>query len=476
MKVSVEKKPKCLAEVKIEAAAEEVKSLRSDMVRKLSKNLKLPGFRPGKVPKKLVEKRFGDGISDDLKISLIRKGLDQLSSDHEEIRVLTVFNPDESNVQLAEDFSALVRVAIEPDFEIPDYSNLEVEVEKLEITDEEIEATLQEVRQTRSTRTPVKRSCRDGDVVSINFKSLCEGKELSEVTNADVSFLAERESFLIKMSEETFLPTFCSKIEGMKAGEKREITVSVPDDFPVEDLHGKELAIAVEMEEVNEEELPDLNDEFAASVFEGATLSDLRGQIRAMLQGQKSEKIEDEKVTQIIEQLSDGLSFELPEHLITAETNNVLQRQITQLIQAGSIRKEDIKAKVEALRDEAREQAVDNLQTHFILTKIAHDAKIAVDEMELFEKIREMADQADTPIEKYIETLQREDKVQGVQASLLISKTIDHLLSIAKVTELEPEDEGDRDVSANADENSANDASKDTDETSKKESEKTETS
>ncbi len=433
MNITVEKQPKCVAALSVEVAAEKVATERASIVKGISGQAKIPGFRPGKVPAKVIEKRFGKQIEAELQERLLQQAI-QDAVKQEELNVLDVVQPTDLGFTDEGAFHFKTDVLLQPEFETPDYSSLKVEVEAPEVTEEDVEQSLSALRERYADFNEVDEAAKNGGFVTISYTTTFEGKPLEEATEQPVGFLAKNDDYWVKMDEESFLPGFCAQVEGMKAGDEKDITVTLPEDFPASELRGKEVVVATKVVAVKEQSLPELNDEFAGKVIPDKTMDDLKELIKDSLLEEKNRQLEDEKVDQIVTQLSEGLDFELPERLIESESQNVLRQKLNAAVQSGAAG-DEIGTLIESLKEESNSQAEKNLRVHFILQKIAELEKVEVTQEELVGRIQQMAQQQQTPVKKFIKELQEKNQIPGVQSSILIGKTVDFLVAKAEVVE-----------------------------------------
>lgn len=273
-----------------------------------------------------------------------------------------------------------------------------------------------------------------GDFAIIDYTATVDGQSTDDFLGRKVEYLSGRTDFWVRMSEESFLPGFAEQLVGLKPGDVKEIAVTMPEDFPIEELRTKELVFQTTLKELKTAVLPELDDEFAARLAPGKTLDEIKEVIRENMSGERRRKIDDMKVNQIVAHMNAQVDFELPQDLIAQET----QTQADAIVQRGvrsGMTEDEIQTQQEAIFDSAGHQAVANLRTNFILQEIARKEGITVSDMELATHINQIATSKKLNFKKFVKDLQRADRIPAIRSSILIGKTIDFLVEHANVAE-----------------------------------------
>ena len=434
MNITVEKQPTCSATVKVEVPAEKVASERQDIVKAYAKNANIKGFRPGKAPLSVIEKRHEKDISGELYSRLINAGCDEAIK-QEELKVLSVNVTDEPELTATGELKFQAEIILAPEFEVPNYLGLAVEAPSAEVTDEDLDASLDELRQRFAEFTDVERELTDGDFAVVDFTATTDGKPVAEAIGKSAGFLEGREGHWVKVEDDAFLPGFGEKLKGAKAGDDKEIVVTIPEEFPLSDVRGADITFAVNVKEVKEQDLPELNDEFAGKLLPEKGMDELKDVIREQLEGEKHQQSEDAKVNQVVEHLNDAVDFELPAILLEQETNGNAMNMMERARQQG-MSEDQIQEQQAEIAESASKQAKLNLKTNFILQEIAKKESIEVEDQDVIQRISAMAEQAQKPVKAYIKELQKANAIQNVRNSVLIGKTIDFVVGKATVTEV----------------------------------------
>lgn len=283
---------------------------------------------------------------------------------------------------------------------MPEYKGIEVKVPSSEVTEADVEESLNSLAEQIAEFVPVDRAAKMDDVAIIDFKTTLEDKPVAEAVGKPVGFLEGRENQWMKVEDDQFLPGFASALEGLKAGNSKDITVVIPDTFPIAELRGKDLVFHTTVKEVREKELPAIDDEFAAKVLPGKTLEELKAAVKENIAQRKTLQIDEAKADQITEKLADMLDFNLPEAVVEREVYGILQQKLQQAMYSGNP-PADMDKFVEDAREEARNEARRNLKVFFMLQEVAQVEKISVTEMELYNEVARQARQQKKALKAY---------------------------------------------------------------------------
>ena len=435
MNIVVEKQPKCVALLRAEIPAETVNQRRDQIVSRYASQARLPGFRPGKAPKSVVAKRFdaevNEELSKDLFADACRKAMEQ-----ENLKVLDFGEP--TDLRITETYCTFeATMMLAPDISLPEYKGIAVDVPKSPDVEAELDKALEELRQRQSDFKDVDgRVAGPGDFLVCDYSSTLDGKPTSEAVGKDVGYLTGREGFWIKIDEASFLPGFASQVEGMAVGESREFPLTLPEDFPVADLSGKELQFKVEAKEIKEAVLPELNDEFAAKLVPGKSLDDIKEMIRENIAGEQERRSSDIKVSRVVDALVKATDFEVPEELVRQETQTQADQMVDRGIEQG-LSNEDIAAHQAEIFNKANERAEAQLKSNFILQEIALAEKLEVSDNELLNHLAQIATSRKESPKKFIKQLAKQNRIESIRRSMLIGKAIDFLLEHASFTEVD---------------------------------------
>lgn len=438
MNITVEKQPNCIATLRVEVPSATVSSERAKIVSGYVSQARIPGFRPGKAPKNVIEKRFQTAITEELDERLVRQAYDEALR-QEALKVLNFGIPQNLNHNADGSLSFQATLTLAPDVALPQYKGIPVKAPSGEVSDEEVDTQLEGLRERFADYSDIEgRAAAMGDLAVIDFKSSLDGQPLEEALGKSAGYLGGREGFWLKLDDASFLPGFAAQVEGVNIGDSKDITLTIPEDFPLSDIRGKDVVFHVTLKGLKTAVLPELDDEFAAKVTGGRTLEELKGLAKQQIETEKRRQIDDYKVNQIVEHFNSLVEFELPEDLLRHET----QGQADALVQRGmksGMTEEELVAQQGEIFATAGEQARTNLKTNFILQEIARTEGITVSDQELVNHLVMIANSRKQSPKKFIKDLQKGGRIPGIRNSMLVGKAIDFVLEHATVEEIADE-------------------------------------
>ena len=439
MNIVVEKQPKCIAILNVEVPSADVAAKRANISSTYASQAKIAGFRPGKAPKSVIQKRFGKQISEELTEALFGEACDQ-ALDKEDLKVLDFGSPENLNERPDGSIVFETKLILAPEITLPEYKGIEVKAPPTDITDEELSTQLESLRERLAEFDDISdRPLQDDDIAVVDFTTTVDGKPLIEVIGEKGQYLAKRENHWLPIKEGSFLPGYAEQLVGMNEGDKKDVTITLDDEFPFEELRGKEMTLHTSLEGLKAAKLPELDDAFAEKLAPGKTLDEIKDMIRENMGSEKAKQINEFKVNQIVEHLNKAVNFELPDEIVQRETQN----QANQLVEEGTKKgasDADMHKQQEEIFTVATQRAVTNLRTNFLLQEIATAEKITVSDNDLLSHVAKMAEERKQPIKKVIKDLQKKRQIQSIRNSMLIGQTIDFLLEQAKVVEVSEEE------------------------------------
>jgi trigger factor len=426
MKVEVETQPGSVSTLQIELPPEEVSKEWDAIASSFARFAKIPGYRPGKAPRSVIEKRFRKEIHDELTKKLVSRSYHDAIA-QKQLRVVSLANVED--VQFGEDKSMRFRATIvtAPEFELPEYRNIPVQLLDTKVSEAEVDAGLERLREQSADFADVpERGLQMEDFAVLDFEGAIEGRPISELAPNASKNLHGGKKFWLHLAPENFLPRFCDQIVGMKPGETRSVQVEFPAEFPVTELAGKKADYAVTLNEIKQKVLPPIDDTFAARLVPGKTVADLRHMIEHDLEQEKEHEVERAKEAQIVKFLHEHTAFDLPPPLLKDETRRALNELVHRNRERG-VPDDILKGKEKELVGGAGSLAAHRLKTNFILNRIAEREKIEVSRQELEARIREEAARYDISLDKMRKELQEHDGLNGLAQQLLLGKTLDFL-------------------------------------------------
>jgi trigger factor len=439
MKVEVETQPHSVATLRIELPPEDVRKEWDAIAANYARHARIPGFRAGKAPKPVIEKKFRKEIQDELTKKLVSKSYHEAIAE-KQLRVVSLTNLED--VEFGDDRSMRFRATVitAPEFDLPEYKNIPVELPPAEVSDAEVGAALERLRDQSAEFTDVTpaRPLAMEDFAVIDFDGSIDGVPISEIVPEASKNLHGGKKFWLRIAPDNFLPQFAEQIVGMNVGDTRSVQVEFPADFAISELAGKRADYAVTLSEIKQKVLPELDDAFAAKLIPDKTLADLRHTVEHNLEHEKEHELERAKESQIVKYLQEHITFDLPPPLLKNETRRALNELVHRNRERG-VPDDLLKGKEKELIEGAGSLAAHRLKTNFILHRIAEAEKIQITREEVDQRIREQAAQYNVPVEKMRKELEENDRIDGLAEEVLLGKTLDFLkANVSLQTSSEP--------------------------------------
>ncbi len=441
MKVTQEKLPDSQIGIEIEIPAEASKKVYENVVKKLTKSVNIPGFRRGKVPRKIVIQRLGESYIkatalEELIDSSIKTAIQQedipvlgnlsLRSDMEQL--ISVFTPDQSvTVSVAAD------VYPEAEYEPDSYKTITVQAEEIKFSPDSVDKWLEEERNKRATLVPVEdRPAAMGDQVIVDYQAYeieedgSQGAAIAEVTGKD---------FEVQMEEGRLVEGLVEGIVGMKIEETKAIPVTFPEDYPLETVAGKSVTFDITVKEIKAKELPDLDDDFAEEASEFETLAELRQHLETVFQEQTQERTKKNIHEAIKKGLAEISTTAMPVTMIEQECERLVRKTILDLEQMGLNVNQMFQGgddMMTMLKQNARPEAIAELKTQLMMSEIAEKESIESTDEEIETEVQKLKK------EFAGQKIDDEQLLNYVKVTLKEGKVLDWLQEIATI-ELVPE-------------------------------------
>ncbi|MEO6740974.1 MAG: trigger factor [Chthoniobacteraceae bacterium] len=434
MNVAFEPLPNCLANLKIEVDAPDVQKKMGEITSQYTKQARLPGFRQGKAPRAVVEKKFTKEIREEV----TRQVLSDACREAIEERKLRVLSLSEiEDVEWGDDKSLKFRatLVLQPEFDVPDYKGVPVSVPSTEVTDADVDESIENLREQQADFpdvTPARPAAME-DYVVVDYDGTIEGEPVHVKFPKAGKPLSHNKDFWIKMTEEAFFPGYCKNLVGANIGETREFDVEVPEDFPVEGMPGSKIHYKVTLKELKERTLPEVNDEFAGTVAKGKTLEELRTLAREELVRQKQRQADAAKRTCVMTHLTSKVECELPTNLVRQQTQSILD-EIVKENQERGVADEILREHEKDLVGSAAQSARERIKGTFILLRIAEKEKITITEMDLRRRIAALAQRSRMTFDRMVKELQKRGAIDQIREELVTAKTLDFVASLASVS------------------------------------------
>ncbi|KAB2891616.1 MAG: trigger factor [Desulfobulbaceae bacterium] len=424
MEVRVEEISGLTRKITVTLPAEVVQPKLSEAYEKLRKDVKIKGFRKGKVPMSLIVKSYKPQVETEVGEKLVQ---DTYFDAIEKEGVNPVVHPELSGVNYNEDgsFTYIANVDTKPDFELGTYKGVEVEKEPVTVSEEEIEAELKQMQKNLAVLRAVDdRPIAEGDVVVVDFQGFHKGNAMKQVKNEDYS---------VDVGSGRMGREFEEKLVGMKKGEEATHTVNFPEKHPNPLLAGKEVEFRIKVKDIKERVLADFNDDFAKDVSKDFnTLDELKESIRARCQKDKEQAAEGAFTDRLMQKILDGHDFEVPHRLVAFEIDQMI-KQTEQTLMKSGLSLEAAGLSREELAKQNLEMATKRVRGDFILKKIAEVEGIKVNDEDLERGFKRIGDQYNMTVDKVKEFFQSRDDLLPFMNELLNEKILHFLREEAAI-------------------------------------------
>jgi trigger factor len=430
--VTVENLAPCKKLVRVEVEADAVDKAYEQITGEFQKNVKVPGFRPGKAPKDMILKNYSKQLDEEVRRRLINENYEKALKDQ---KLHAVTSPDIEEIQFSRgqplQFAATIETA--PEFELPEYKGVKVRRETGDVTDADIEKALNVLAEQRAKFNDVNRPAQQGDVVVVAYSGTVDGKALTEIAPT-AKGLSRQDNFWMQIKENSFLPGFTEQLIGVNAGDKRTIKVTFPKNFVSPELSEKQAVYEVEVKQVKEKVLPALDDAFAKE-FKAATIADLREGVRKDLQNELNYKRAQSVRNQAMKALLEKVNFDLPESVVTAETRSVIN-DIVQDSHRRGVPTENIENQKNEIFGYASANAKERVKGAFILGRIADKEGIRVTQEDLVQRVTQLAAQNQMTFQKMVKELQDRGALATVRDQVLVGKALEFVVQHAHIEEV----------------------------------------
>ncbi len=434
MNVFVEPKPNCLATLRVELPPDQVEKEWKTTAKAFQKQARIPGFRPGKAPAAMIEKRYEEDIKEEVKNRLLRSSMNE-AIQQKKLKVISVSKVDDLEIGADRTLSYSATLVTEPEFELPPYQGIEIELKKADVGDKEIDDALNTLAEQHSEFETIEgRSLAMGDFAVLSYAGTLDGKPLQEALENTPPLLAGKPNWWIRMAEGTLAPGFCEALVGLNVEEERSFDLTLPEDFPFEPARGKTVAYTATLHEIRERKLPEFDDALAARIEPGKTMSELRDRIREELTRYAENDFENGKRSGAMKKILESVRFELPQDMVRDEMSGIM-REIVEENQGRGVSDEELQAHEDQIQGAAEQSAQERVRSQFVLRQIAEKEKIEVTQQELAFHVTRMAERYQIPVNKMVKDLQKRNAIGTIRDQILVGKALDFVASNATVRE-----------------------------------------
>ncbi|HSV15182.1 MAG TPA: trigger factor [Tepidisphaeraceae bacterium] len=418
--------------VSVEIPADRIKSKLDEQFKELRREAAIPGFRPGHAPAKLIAKRFGDDVKDQVRRSLISESYAQ-AVEKNDLQVLgePQFENEASISQLPDSggLTYTFEIEVQPDITLPNLTGIQVKKPKIEVKDENVEQAMNNLREQQGTLIPVEdRGVQDKDYITADVHIKLDGNVVAHQHDAQLVARPARIGG-IEVAD------FEKQIEGAKAGETKTITAKAPDNHPTEAIRGKDVQIEILVKDIKRLELVEITPEFLEDLGFSSE-QELRDALREQMVERIDYDVAQAQREQVMKYLLDNTTFELPRKMSAKQVDRVVQRRAIDLLMRG-VPREQVDAQLQHLRAGAVDEAARELKLFFILQKIANDQQTDVEEAELNGRIALLAAQRGARPEKLKQEMAKDGSLSNLYVQMREQKALDKILESATIEEVD---------------------------------------
>jgi trigger factor len=429
MNITVEDVAPCKKRLKIEVPANRVQQAYDRVADDFQKEARIPGFRPGHAPRTVILKKFQKDIASETQRTLVPEAYREAVSE-KKLRVVNAPEIEDVKYQpgLSLSFSTLVELA--PEFKLPEYKGIVLKKQDDQVGDEDVDKTLASLADQRAhfDDAPERPLAMD-DFAVISYTGTLDGQPIAELA-PEARNLAHNPNFWLWMRPEGFLPKFAEQCVGMNKGEKRNVEVEFPADFPQAPLAGKKVSYDVELKEIKLRHAPPIDDAFAQDVAK-LSLADLKSRVRENLEQDKKAQADRAARNELVQKLNAAVEFELPPSAVDEETHAAVYDIVAEN-QARGVPANVLEERKEEIFANASRSAREMVKFRFIAGQVAEREKIEVTDDMLGRHLAFLAQRENISLEKMVDRVRKNNAFGNIRNQILNQSVLDFLLKEAK--------------------------------------------
>lgn len=414
-------------EIEITVPVEEIEKETEQVVAGVQKRAKLPGFRPGKAPLSLIRSRFRSEIRQDVLEQVLPKAF-RKRAEQENWQVVGTPNVSDVHFHEGEPLRFKAEFEVAPNFELGEYTGVEIAYAEPQVSDEDIDARLEQLRERKAeyvNEDP--RPLADGDhaVVSIESTAGVEGEPVKS------------DELVLHLGDAGTLPEFTENLRGVTPGEEREFDVSYPEDYGQERLAGKTIRFHIVVKGVRRKELPEMNDEFARDLGDYQNLQEVREAIRRSIHSEREQGARGESVAKLLDKLVESHQFDIPDAYVDRQIEMNVDRQLREFAGQG-VDVGKLKLDWTKVREAHKERAEKDVRASLILEKVADRESIHATQDEVDREVQRIAKQQREPVAAVRAKLEKDGTVDRIAGRIRTDKVLSYLFENARKVAAEP--------------------------------------
>ncbi|MDD6646839.1 MAG: trigger factor [Firmicutes bacterium] len=408
------------AKFTMEFTAEEFEAAIIKVYQSQKDKFTIDGFRKGKAPRSIIERKYGEGIFFEDAINNLFSMNYPLALDQLDVDAIDHPKADFSELKKGEGFTVTINVTCYPEFEVKDYKGVEIETVNADVTDEDVEKELQNKAKVNARMVEVDRPAENGDTVLIDYEGWVGDEKFEGGT-------AERQP--LKLGSGTFIPGFEEQLVGASKGEDRDVKVTFPEEYHAEELAGKEAVFKCKVHEIKEEELPEIDDDFVKDISDFDTLDEFKADLRSNLEKSAAAKAESQMKNSVIEKVFEANEIDIPDVMVESEIDSMMSEFDQQLRGQGmdlDTYFQYVGKTAEDFRKEVKEDAYKRVKTRMLISKIAEQENFEVSNDEINTELENMAKQYGLEADKLREMIGAEN-VGMIAGDIKIRKAVEFI-------------------------------------------------
>lgn len=426
MSLQVEKLEKNMAKLTIEASAEELGKAIESAYQKQKNKISIPGFRKGKVPRKMIEQMYGKGVFyEDAANELIPEAYAKALEECEE-EIVSRPSIEVTQIEEGKPFIFTATVALKPEVSLGKYKNVQIEKISTEVTDEEVDAEINKERESNAREINVEdRPVKDGDMTILDFEGFVDG----------VAFAGGKgENYPLTIGSGAFIPGFEEQLVGAELNKELEVNVTFPEDYKAEELKGKAAVFKCTVKEIKEKELPELDDEFASEVSEFETLAEYKDDVRKKLTEKKETEARDKKEEAVIDAIIADAKMEIPDPMLETQQRQMVEDFAQRLSMQGLTLEQYYQftgLDNDKMLEQVKPTALKRIQSRLVLEAVAKAENMTTDDADYDKEVKRLAEIYQMEEDKVKEMLGEREKKE-LMLDVLVKKAVDFVVEHAK--------------------------------------------
>lgn len=428
MSLQVEKLEKNMAKLTIEASAEDLEKAIEKAYQKQKKQISIPGFRKGKVPRQMVEKMYGKAVfyedaANELIPDAYEKALEECEED-----IVSSPKIEVTQIEAGKPFIFTATVALKPEVKLGKYKGVKVDKIDVEVTDADVDAEINKEREKNARNITVEdRPVKDGDITTLDFEGFVDG----------VAFEGGKgENYPLTIGSGAFIPGFEEQLVGAEIGKEVEVKVTFPEDYQAENLKGKDAVFKCTIKEIKEKQLPELDDEFAGEVSEFDTLAEYKEDVKTTLTLKKERDAKNAKENAAVDAAVAVSEMEIPEAMLETQQKQMLDEFAQRISMQGLSMQQYFQftgSNYQQMFEQVKPQAEERIKARLVLEAIAKAENLEATEEEYEKELQNMAEIYQMEVDKVRELMGEKEK-KNIMQDLAVKKAAEFVADNAKET------------------------------------------